>query len=223
MHRHYSEGTIMFKIFYLGAVGLAAFLDLAAGTAFATILGVLSHTELEWWHLVSGALFFVLPDFDLILPILRRVFFGERIAFNHHETVFHWPIFMIPVVTIVAWAVGGSFWGLLAFFGLVFHYLHDASNMVPADRLRWFFRPFPQFWSLEKRPDPGYVESDEWIKTRWMQPSAIALRELMIGSICIGITVYLLTFLIVPSLGTMVMVDILIIIYWLSSDAFLSE
>jgi len=213
----------MFRIFYLCAVGLAAFQDLAAGAAFATILGTLSHTQLEWWHIVCGALFFVLPDFDLITPILRRVFLGERIAFNHHETVFHWPIFMIPMITIAAWSTGDSYWGLLAFFGLSFHYLHDASNMVPADRLRWIFRPFPKFWSLENRDDPGYVESDEWIKSCWMKPSAFAMREIMIGSICVGIATFLLTFDVIMALCATVVVWGLVWAYWLSCADFFRE
>jgi hypothetical protein len=205
------------KIFYLVAVGLAAFQDLAAGAAFAAILGSMSHTPLEWWHIAGGALLSVLPDFDIVPSIVRRVFGANAPDFNHHESVFHWPTFMMPVVTVVAWDIAGSYWGILAFFGLFFHYLHDMSNMAPEDRIRWFFRLRPKFWSAENREDPTQVPNDLWFKMFWMRPSTLAAREILLGSLFVGVATFLLTFDVITVFGAMIAVWVFVWGYWLAA------
>ena len=205
----------MQKVFYLGANGLAAFQDLATGALFAVLLGRLEGVPLEWWYVAGGAFLMVLPDFDLIYPLLRRVLTGRHIDSDHHESVFHWPLFMLPVVTVTAWTLGGSYWGLLAFFCLFFHYIHDGSNRQPEDRILWFFRIRPRYWSARDQTDPAKkLNHDQWIQYKWLQPSDLSIREVTIGSIACGLATVLLTTQILPALLIMFIAWAGVITFW---------
>jgi len=178
---------VLKKIFYLIATGMAMFQDLAVGAFIAAAVASLSGITIEWWHLAVGAFLAVLPDFDFVVPIFRRLAGGKPVEGNHHESVLHWPTFMLPVATALAWLAGGSFWAAAAFTCLLFHYIHDAYTLDPKDSLGWLFRLRPSYWSRLGIEDETNTEYGEWIEGWWLQPSKTSVLEIGIGSVAVGL------------------------------------
>ncbi len=147
---------------------LAGLLDAAMGMAIVAgsswALG--RPVEPEW--LAVGAILALLPDFDIVPSILRG-----RVASSHRSTLWHAPLVVIPVVMIVAFVLGGTYWALVALACLLCHYAHDTF-----DGVMWG-RPFsPYHWSYRGRHVPLGPTHDTWLKETWIQESVRAWIEM---------------------------------------------
>ncbi len=179
----------MKKLYFLIATGMAMFLDLSFGMVFSTVSAKSFDIPIQWWYPLVGAVLAVLPDFDIVWPILARIFLGKNIEDNHHASVMHWPLVMLPMVTTLGWFIGGWCWATLAFGCITFHYLHDALIMG------W---PAGFVWLTRTKQTPIYDPSatltyDVWIEQKWLQPSKLSTNELATGLCYFGIAIGLVT------------------------------
>ncbi|MCI0558050.1 MAG: metal-dependent hydrolase [Nitrososphaera sp.] len=162
------------------ANALAAFEDFGTGALIAGIVSILFGSEASIWFLMYGGIAALLPDFDLIIPILRR-----KIVGNHHLTIMHRPLFVVPLATVVSLVLGGHFFGVTTFLCVLWHYVHDSPE-CGGSGIAWLW-PFSDT-TLSLRgtqiPVKGHLSGhhDQWLK-KWCQPSVVSVREITIGSI----------------------------------------
>ena len=89
---------------------MAAFMDFGVGTLITALIALAFGIELPvWGYLIGGVLGF-LPDFDVIWPTLIQ----DRPNGDHHQTLMHRPIILLPVVAVAGWLIGGTFWSMTA-------------------------------------------------------------------------------------------------------------
>lgn len=177
----------MKRLLFFGAIGMAAFLDFAVGTLIVTGIAT-------WWgftpafsHLVLGGVLAFLPDFDLIIPILMRRY--ARIP-QHHTTIMHRPLFLIPTSAAAAWILGGPFWTLVAISAVTWHFLHD-SKELGGGGIQWAY-PFSQRdWGLLGAHRPlVQMPFTKWIDSKWLHPRAMSVREIFVGIVCLAVSVW---------------------------------
>lgn len=174
----------MQKLLMFAAVGMAMFMDYAFGVL--TIAGVSTYfgVPLEFWQVAAGALLALLPDVDLIWPILSG---NHKAETAHHTSLMHRPIVLLPVATATAWYLGGWFWATVTFICVFYHFLHDTKNFCDSG-LEWFW-PFSEkewyFFGSEK-PLPK-LGVQEWIEDRWLRPSSRSVGEIGAGSLALAV------------------------------------
>jgi hypothetical protein len=169
---------------------MAGFMDFGIGCLISVILANVLHYPISWWvPIVAGAIFNVLPDYDIVPFILRRGITGVPFNFDHHQTWLHWPVVVLPVVTAFMWLIFGAYWGLLALSCVLAHYIHDAvfmkNGLVWLLRLR---RTYP-VGTYDRHMSPP----DDWIATNWLQPSRLSIYEMLIGIASLSIATFLAT------------------------------
>ena len=172
---------------YLIANLMAGFPDFGFGFLAAVLTALYLNYPLAWWEpVVAGAVFSVLPDYDIVPSILKRAFTGTSYDFDHHQSYLHWPILVLPVVTVVMWYFFGAYWGNVAFICVFAHYVHDALYME--NGIAWIVR-------LKRRyeGDSGFSTPDDWIGKNWMQSSWLSLSEMLVGIACFSIALLLMT------------------------------
>ena len=69
---------------------------------------------------IAGGLLAVLPDLDVLYAIMR----GRETEGDHHQNLTHRPLIMVPLLSFMAYLVGGAIWGIVAMLFFIFHYLH---------------------------------------------------------------------------------------------------
>ena len=147
---------------------LAGLLDAAMGMAIVAgsswALG--RPVEPEW--LAVGASMALLPDFDIVPNILRG-----RVEDDHRATWWHAPLVVIPIAMIIALALGGAYWALVAAACLFWHYAHDTF-----DGVRWFRPLSPYYWTYRGRHVRFAAKHDTWLNETWGQESLRAWAEL---------------------------------------------
>jgi hypothetical protein len=195
------------KLFYLIANGMAAFMDFGLGCLIAVVTAIYFNHPLMWWEpLAAGAVFSILPDYDIVPFILRRAATGKSFHFDHHQTILHWPIVVLPIVTAVMWYFFGEYWGNVAFVCIFAHYVHDAVFME--NGIAWIVRLKRTF-----KGDTGHIDPDRWIAINWLRPSGLSFIELLIGTACASIA-----FIEVSENGNLGM--LLFVGLWISTFAF---
>jgi len=189
----------MRRILYLYANLLAGFFDVSVGMLIAAVIETKFGISIAWRHLLIGGILAVLPDFDIVLPILFHTVQGD-----HHQTIFHRPIVLLPVSILIGYAFGGFLWALITGVCVLFHYIHDTVGGIA---WLWpFSGKYVTFRGLEN-PSPE-INHDTWIWENWLQPSLLSISEIALGSVAL-----LFSFLIINQylLGVM-----LFILLWLS-------
>ena len=183
----------MQKLFYLIANAMAAFMDFAVGCLIAVLAALGLHHQLLWWEpLVAGAVFGLLPDYDVVFQIIWTGINGRKLVHKHHESLMHWPLFILLIVVPPVTGVFGQYWGVTAFCCLLAHYIHDAVIMK-GDGLGWFFRREPSYWSKQGAAEPASYAHEDWIADHWLRPSKLSIAEVNIGLLAIGVAFGLLT------------------------------
>lgn len=135
-------------------------------------------------HLVLGGVLAFLPDFDLIVPILRKRY--ENIP-KHHTTLMHRPIVLLPLASTAAFFIGGPFWALVAFICITWHYVHDTKGFGGGG-LQWFWPYSKKEWSLSGPERPAkQIPFRVWLRDNWMHPSELSVREVAIGSLALSV------------------------------------
>ncbi len=183
------------KLLFLAGNILAGFLDFAIGIFVVAMLSSVWGIELSPWVLVVGGIAAVLPDFDVIWFLVSK----GKPSGDHHQSIFHRPLVMIPVVGLLALIAGGDFWCAAISVCLFWHYLHDTRGFGGGG-IAWFWPFSRKYWSLTGGQEPessimatsesGHVE---WINTVWLRPSRICVRHTVTGSLLLGIALSLVT------------------------------
>lgn len=171
------------KLLFVAVIGMAMFMDFAIGVLIVSVVSIVQGIDVSAWQLVVGGILALLPDFDLIVPLLRRKYEGLD---EHHTTLMHRPLFLLPVATLVAWWFGGSFWSAVTFLCVLWHFIHDTKGfgdnglewLWPFSKKEWFF-----FGSEDPGPKPGL---EEWLETKWLVPSGRSFGEMAIGCAAFG-------------------------------------
>lgn len=204
----------MKTIFYLIANLMAGFPDFGFGFLAAVVTAIYLNHPLTWWEpAVAGAVFSVLPDYDIVPSIFKRAFTGESYDFDHHQTYLHWPIVVLPIATAVMWYFFGAYWGNVAFICVFAHYVHDALYMD--NGIAWIVRLKRTY-----KEDSGFSIPDDWIEKNWMQPSIMSFVELVIGTAAFSIGITILTIDGVLGLGVFFLMWVLLALFWFSAHRF---
>ena len=179
------------KVSILAGNALAAFMDFGIGTAIATFVAQTYGVPLPWYLVFLGGILSLVPDFDLVLSVLL----GVSPAFDHHQTPFHRPLLVLPIVAVLAYLLGGEMWFLITFICVFGHYLHDTNFISTEYGIAWFW-PFSQkYWSVfgSFTPDPFVSGSHYvWLRKNWLRPSCMSLREISIGLVGVSISLWYL-------------------------------
>ncbi len=159
---------------------LAGFEDFGVGAFIVSILAIMWRLEAPLWVLAIGGILALLPDFDLIIPILRRSVVG-----NHHMTLMHRPLFLVPVATAICFVLGGTFLSAAAFLCVLWHFVHDSPE-TGGGGIAWLWPMSHKMFSLRgKEIHPHGSDHAHYLKTSWARPNARSAREIAIGSVCL--------------------------------------
>lgn len=172
----------MDKLLVPAAMAMAAFPDFAVGCFIATVIALTMDVPIQWWYLPLGGILALLPDFDILEPVVQRLITGKQITGNHREaTVLHRPLVILPTVTLAAWAFGGEYWAVTAFLCVLAHYVHDARE-TGSDGLAWFWPISKKYWWIGGSFEPRYNEIEDWLERTWLKPSERSITEMIIGT-----------------------------------------
>lgn len=166
--------------------GMAAYADYGSAIFVVGVMAALAAKYLVWWEVFLSGFLQLIPDSDMVLPLLRDDY---KEMTQHHSTLMHRPLLILPLSGIVAYMIGGAFWAVATLICVSLHYFHDKSPIGDSDLyLLW---PLPRRWTGYE--DSPQYEGHQWLKDRWIRPSRFALTELTVGSIglLIGLSVTL--------------------------------
>lgn len=165
---------------------LAGFLDLCMGALIASATLSALGVEPLPWHLALGAILAVLPDFDIIVPILT----DQKGIESHHTTLMHRPLFLILLAALVAYALGGSAWALVAFLCVAWHFVHDTPPLSPGG-IAWLWPFDTRFVSVfgTEEPRTEALTHDEWISQYWLRPTVRSVSEIGAGLVALVLAV----------------------------------
>lgn len=164
------------------AKGMAAYMDFGMGILITSLTAYGMGVVLEPWQLIIGGFLAFLPDMDIVWLLLT----GQKHKIPlHHTMPLHRPLFVIPVVTMVAWYVFGTFWGVVTFLCVTYHYMHDTKGPLGGAGLQWFWPISKMEWTL-RGPEPLSQHLnptlDEWLTKEWLRPSRLSLFEIGLGT-----------------------------------------
>lgn len=179
----------MEKLLKLCGNAMAAIMDFGVGALITALIGMMFGIDLSIWAYLVGGILGFLPDFDIIWPILIQ----DRPNGDHHQTLMHRPIILLPIVALVGWLLGGAFWSVTATLCVFWHYLHDTPEFGGGG-VAWFWPFSRNYWSILKgaiSPERSLMAMSEaghkqWLKEKWLRPSTISIREIEIGSAALG-------------------------------------
>ena len=196
----------MEKLLFAGAVGMAAFLDFAIGVLIVSLVARVFSMNVQLWQVALGGILALLPDFDMIYPLVRKKYAGAE---DHHASLMHRPLLVLPVATGAAWWFGGTLWASITFLCVFWHFLHDTKQFGDAG-LAWFWPFSKKEWSLVGSEDPPQnPKVVDWIYGRWLTPSPMSFLEITIGAVALAIGSGLVfgyriaeVFFVLPLIGT---------------------
>lgn len=174
----------MEKLRMLLGNALAGFLDLSMGAALAAVTLSAFGMQPEPWHLAVGAALAVLPDFDILLPVLRM----REVTGNHRTTLMHRPLLLVPLAALAAFALGGPAWGATAFACALWHFAHDTPPLS-AGGIAWLWPFDERYWSPHGAAEPRMpgMPHHEWLKKYWLRPSPLLLMEIGAGLMALAL------------------------------------
>lgn len=170
--------------------GLAAVMDFGIGTVLATGIAEWYEVALPWYAIFFGGVLALIPDFDLLPSVIS----GVSPAFDHHQTLLHRPLLILPIVLVGMFLLGGTIWVLIAGACVFAHYLHDTNFMNTDHGIAWFWPFSHKNWSIfgPYRPMLPIANSHyEWLNRYWLRPSPLSIREICIGLVCFSISLRL--------------------------------
>ena len=182
----------MSKLRWFGGSALVAYLDLCVGALIGALVFPLFAIEVTVVTLAVSAILALLPDFDLIIPVLRG-----HVDNNHRTTLWHRPIVVLPTATIAAWIVGGPGWGAVTFICVLWHYIHDTPPIGDegsgiAWAWPWSERFITPLVILDPQPWDNYQHTTA-LEREWLTPTPRSIAEMAIGSLIllyIAVTIF---------------------------------
>lgn len=167
-------------------MGMAAFMDFGIGVFITSLVATIVGKALEPWQLIIGGMLAFLPDADLVYYLLT----GQKHKIpQHHTTLLHRPLIVVPVASTVAWLYFGSFWGVVTILCVTYHYTHDTKGLLGGAGLQWFWPLSEKEWSFSGSEAPSQhlnPELDSWLSNQWLRPTRQSLLEIGLGSLALG-------------------------------------
>ncbi len=168
---------------------MATFMDFGVGTFLGVVVAHATGVDIPLWYLPLTGILALVPDLDIAFKLLRTrtIADGE----NHHESLMHRPILMVPAVSIALWVICGSYWGIVGLLCLTWHYIHDSLLGIGG---------FPLFWPVSCKylswrglHEPSFMHHEEWTERYWRIPSYLAVWEVSIGSLALAAAITMQT------------------------------
>lgn len=172
------------KLLFLYASAMAAFMDFGVGTLITSIVAYNFGTILPWPYLFIGGLLALAPDMDMVPSVV----WGKSPSFDHRQTIFHRPLFLILLISLIAWLLGGQMWLIISLLCITYHFLHDTNFTSNTYGIAWFWPFSNKYWNLNGSftAKPG-MEHHFWLKNFWLRPTTLSVREISTGLICLTI------------------------------------
>lgn len=114
------------------------FLDFGLGILTSLFFGWLLDFKPDWFFILGGVLFSVLPDVDYIYWLIRKSL-DKNYKKYFHRNYIHYPLIYLPVGTLLFYFLGGEKWELLFFVCSSLHFFHDSIGLGWG--VRWLY-PF---------------------------------------------------------------------------------
>ncbi|MEX0917727.1 MAG: metal-dependent hydrolase [Candidatus Paceibacterota bacterium] len=103
---------------------LALLADIANGLFAVVFAGLLTGTEVVWWHFLVGIPLAMCPDLDALPELLRRGKVGASGEHAHdHREALHYPVLF--VLAGVAFAYFVPYWGWMFLAATILHFVND--------------------------------------------------------------------------------------------------
>ena len=99
------------------------FFDIGAGILIAIFTSNYFGVHLGEALLMGGIVAALSPDFDFLVYFFKNGITRED--YNHRNLV-HYPLLFLPIITYVAYVLGGNVWATLFFLGALSHFIHDS-------------------------------------------------------------------------------------------------
>lgn len=167
---------------------LAAYMDFGVGILIAAHLwGHWLRQIPSFWNLLGGGVFALLPDFDIVVPILR----GD-IGFDHHQLWTHFPAFMIPIGGVLGYFLGGWRVALLGSICVTWHFIHDSPPL--GGGIAWTWPLSREYFSLTGAhiPQPPIETIRGGIHALWGHANMFAAREILFGTLALSLAAVVL-------------------------------
>lgn len=166
---------------------MAGALDVCVGMLIAALFSYGLGLPFEPWFFLIGALFALLPDIDIALPILKGNVEGD-----HRATLMHRPALILGAVALLGSLAsvyaGTIFFLLCPLLSLLWHYLHDTGGWLfgaGAIAWKWPLAATPlSFGGMHEAPT---LTHSEWIRVHWLMAGALSRKELGAASLCLGL------------------------------------
>jgi membrane-bound metal-dependent hydrolase YbcI (DUF457 family) len=137
------------------------FLDIAVGIVSAIAVSGIFDVALTVKLLLFGIGFALLPDIDALWGWLRPGFWWNKGKWGHRELT-HYPLVQL-VASIIVFLAFGKVWGLLYFFGVFAHLIHDS---IDAWGIKWLWPFSDEVYSLLYSKERGFKVSKDKLSTR---------------------------------------------------------
>jgi hypothetical protein len=163
----------------------AGCMDFAAGVLVVSVVGAVCGVEVPLWAYPLGAFLAVLPDMDIILPVLRA---SNLLGWDHHQTIMHRPVLVLPTVAllgaVIGFALGNpAFYSLLFFLCVFWHYVHDTRGFGGGG-IAWFWPVSRFYWGLFGGEVPEDVrDRDTPFYFEWLSPTSLSVREFFLAAL----------------------------------------
>ena len=164
--------------FMYAAHFLAGCMDFSVGILIVSMLGFHLGVDIPLPLYVLGAFLAVLPDMDLMSTVL----WARPVDWNHHETLFHKPIVVLPLVIAVGISLGLVFghtqlYAEVFFFCVLWHFIHDS---FPYGGITWGWPLSPLYFTVTGAERPSDFEKRMRVPhPDWLVPTNISLSELV--------------------------------------------
>ncbi len=176
---------------FIGAKCMAAVMDFGIGALIAVSTLLYFDQEVAWYTFIIGGFMALIPDMD-VLPSMMR---GKSLEFDHHQTLFHHPLVILPIAVIGAYLLGGFVWALIAAISITYHFLHDTGWFTDTTGISWLWPFSKRCWTWHgSYPVPGHIDQHVWLGRHWLRPTTKGMIEIGVGVTALGIVVYLQNF-----------------------------
>lgn len=108
------------------AVLFAALLDIVMGVSVVFALGEMLGESINEFQYLIGSALALFPDIDYGWQIVR----GRNAKDDHHQYLMHRPLFGLVCAPLLGYALGGTFWALVAGILVLWHYVHDTEGFL---------------------------------------------------------------------------------------------
>ncbi len=189
-------------------LGLALMLDIGSGIIITRLLFVTLTLDVHWYDYSLGAFFSMLPDLDVLAPIVKELLGGSKGDSSHKALPTHYPLVMMPVAGLALLCMAPSHYALLTVICLFMHFVHDSwQSQEKGPGVRWlapFGRRYYQILSRHsangrfhlfltvspKRVQETFKETlEEWLNSRFF---CFTLENLIgVATFIIGVLIIL--------------------------------